>query len=133
MTRVSITRLRLRKMRFELPFVWHAMRSNAQARRADGCLALAVRRYQGAYWTLTVWRDAAAVRAFMLAGAHRAAMPKLAQWCDEASVAHWEQEADALPDWIDAERRLATAGRTSTVLHPSPAQTAGETFPGYQA
>lgn len=127
-TRVSITRLRLRSPLYEIPFLWHALRSNAQAKRADGCLHVAITRAHGAYWTLTVWRNAAATRAFMLSGAHKAAMPKLQHWCDEASLAHWEQDGDALPPWNDAMHRLATAGRISHVHHPSPAHSAGKTL-----
>ena len=101
-----------------------------QAQRADGCLGVTVRRTKGAvYWTMTVWRDDAALRAFMLSGAHRQAMPKLIKWCDEASLAHWQQDTDTLPAWDEGERRLATEGRLSKVAHPSPAQAAGQTLP----
>jgi len=125
MNRVSITRLRLRSVLYEIPFIWHAARSNAQAQRAEGCLAITVRRHQGAYWTLTVWKDSAALRAYMLTGAHRAAMPKLSDWCDEASVGHWEQEGTALPSWAEGEQRLAREGRLSAINHPSAAHAAG--------
>ena len=33
-------------------------------------------------------------------------MRRLAEWCDEASVAHWTQESAALPDWIEVHRRM---------------------------
>ncbi|WP_299646173.1 hypothetical protein [uncultured Jannaschia sp.] len=45
-------------------------------------------------------------------------MPKLARWCDQASVVHWT--ADAAPDWAEAERRMRREGRPSKVRHPSP-------------
>jgi hypothetical protein len=125
MAHVSITRLRLRSVLYELPFIWHAVRSNAQARRAEGCLAIDARRSQGAYWTLTVWKDTAAMRAFMLSGVHRQAMPKLAGWCDEASVGRWEQDGPDLPPWPESEQRMAREGRLTPVAHPSPAQAAG--------
>lgn len=128
MTRVSITRSHLRSRWFELPFLWHAIRSNAQAKSADGCLGVTGRRHGGAYWTMTVWRDAAATRAFMLSGAHKSAMPTLQHWCDEASVAHWEQVESSLPSWAEGEQRLAAAGRVMHVLYPSPAQAAGRTL-----
>lgn len=129
MARVSITRLRIRGLFFELPFIWHAVRSQMQAKRADGCLAMDLRRTSGAvYWTKTVWRDNAAMRAFMLSGAHRQAMPKLAGWCDEASLTHWQQDGDILPTWAEAEDRLGREGRTSLVAYPSPAHLAGKTL-----
>ena len=67
------------------------------------------------------------MRDFMRSGAHRAVMPRLIDWCDEASLIDWEH--DTLPEWIEAEARLRSAGRLSRVLHPSPAQTRGETLP----
>ena len=66
------------------------------------------------------------MRAFMLAGPHRRAMPKLLEWCDEASVVHWNQESPALPDWREAYRRMVEEGRPSKVNHPSPAHRACE-------
>lgn len=125
MVQVSITRLRIRSVRFLPLFFWHTLRSLRQARASDGCFVTAVNNFGGAFWTLTVWRDRAAMRAFMLSGAHRKAMPKLAHWCDEASLAHWDQEGTALPPWPEAARRLGAEGRTSVLDHPSPAHTAG--------
>jgi len=125
---VSITRLRLRKAWYELPFIWHAVRSQMQAQRAEGSLGLVVRRTRGrVYWTMTVWRDAEATRAYMTSSAHLAAMPNLMHWCDEASVARWQ--ADTLPTWEEGERHLAAEGRLSKVLHPSPAHAAGKVLP----
>src|SRR5262245_24434409 len=127
MSHVSVTRLRLRAGRFFLPFLWHATLSQIQARRADGSLAVNLRGKPGhIYWTLTVWRDTAAMKAFMASGAHLKAMPKLLDWCDEASLAHWQQDGDSLPRWEEAEQHLATGGRLSKVRHPSPAQAAGQ-------
>ncbi len=129
MSRVSITRLRIRSLFYELPFIWHAVRSQMQAKRADGCQGMTLRRTPGAvYWTITIWRDNAAMRAFMLSGAHRKAMPKLVNWCDEASLTHWQQDTDALPTWDEAEERLGREGRTSLVANPSLAHLAGKTL-----
>ncbi len=125
MARISITRLRLRKVLYLIPFIWYAQRSQAQALRAEGCFGAQVRRHQGAFWTLTSWRDQAAMRAFMLSGAHRTVMPKLVSWCDEASLAHWTQEGTELPPWSEGEKHLAASGRTSLVAYPSPAHAAG--------
>jgi hypothetical protein len=62
------------------------------------------------------------MRAFMFAPAHRAVMPKLLQWCDEAAVGHWPQETLEPPSWPEVHRRLQSEGRTSKVDHPSAAQ-----------
>lgn len=118
---VSVTRLRLRSLRFLPGFVIHALRSSAQVRRAPGYRsgsALSDRRLT--FWTLTVWDDEAAMRAYMLSGAHRLAMPKLVHWCDEASVVHWPTEPDAAPAWNEATRRMRAEGRVSKVRNPSP-------------
>ncbi len=128
MPQISITRLRLRSAWLFPPFAWHSFRSLRQARASDGCLAAAVNNFSGAFWTLTVWRDRAAMRGFMLGGAHRTAMPKLAKWCDEASLAHWDQDSAEMPSWVEGERRLELEGRTSVVDHPSPAHASGKTL-----
>src|SRR5690242_18875229 len=86
----AITRLRLRSFRFLPAHIVYAIRSQRQARGSDGCLAVDVRQ-QGfrVFWTRTLWRDAKAMRAFATGGAHRVVMPKLQNWCDEASLAEW--------------------------------------------
>ena len=61
---VSITRLRLRSIRFLPLFVWDAFRSLRQARVSDGCLAADTRAQRGfVFWTRTLWREAAAMNA----------------------------------------------------------------------
>ncbi|HLI20558.1 MAG TPA: hypothetical protein VKV32_05545, partial [Stellaceae bacterium] len=69
------------------------------------------------------------MRSFMTTGAHRLVMPKILDWCDEASVVHWPQDGDNLPDWAIAEARMRTEGRTSRVRNPSPAHQRGEALP----
>ncbi|MET3694907.1 hypothetical protein ABID43_004470 [Methylobacterium goesingense] len=69
---------------------------------------------------MTAWTDEASMRAYMLAGAHRRAMPRLVHWCDEASVVHWVEDATELPSWAVADTRMRDAGRPSKVRYPSP-------------
>ncbi|MEH3106895.1 MAG: DUF3291 domain-containing protein [Sphingomonas fennica] len=116
---VSITRLRIRSIRFLPAFLVHVLLTLRQTRAAKGFLggSLLADRHR-AYWTMTLWTDAEAMRAYMTGGAHRRAMPRLFGWCDEASVAHWE--ADTLPDWPEADRRMRDEGRPSRVRHPTP-------------
>jgi hypothetical protein len=125
---VSVTRLRLRSAWYFPAFVWHTIASNRQAKRADGCLGVNLRRAGGAYWTLTLWRDVAAMRAFILSGSHRTAMPHLVNWCDEAAMARFDWAGDTLPSWDEAERQMSVNGKTSPVKHPSPAHAAGLTL-----
>jgi Domain of unknown function (DUF3291) len=123
---VSVTRLRLRSWRFLLPFAWDARQARLQAERSAGCRGALVRKTQGlAFWTLTYWDDEASLRQFMLKGPHRKAMPKLAKWCDESAVTHWQHDAAELPGWDIATARLAEHGRLSRVDHPSDLQRSG--------
>lgn len=118
---VSVTRFRLRSIRFLPFFVLHGNRTIAQIRKADGFLAGAVQRDTDlAFWTVTVWRDEHAMRAYGASGAHRKAMPHLAVWADEASVGHWTQPGNDLPPWPEAVRRLREIGRPLTLRHPAP-------------
>ena len=118
---VSVTRLRVRSIFFLPQFIVHAMRSSRQAQRAPGFLGgRLMRDSRDAFWTVTVWRDAKAMDAYRTTGAHRAAMPKLLHWCDEASVVHWMQDSNDVPLWIEAHERMVKDGRPSKVNHPSP-------------
>ena len=120
MPSVSITRLRVRKWRYFLGFVLWAARSARQAKQAPGNLGVGLLRDRNnAFWTKTVWTDDAAMRAFMLSYPHKAAMPKLLEWCDEASLVRWSQEDTSLPSWEEAHRRLEQQGRPSKVNHPT--------------
>ncbi|HEV2575714.1 MAG TPA: DUF3291 domain-containing protein [Acidobacteriaceae bacterium] len=117
---VSVTRLRVRSVRFLPGFAWYAWRSTQQVKRAAGFLGGALLGdREWTFWTLTVWESQAAMRAFMTAGAHKQAMVKLLEWCDEASVAHWEQEGETVVSWEEADRRMRATGRASKVRHPS--------------
>jgi quinol monooxygenase YgiN len=130
MTVLAVTRLSVRSLRFLPGFIWLAIRSERQARNAEGCLAADVRREKLlVFWTRTAWRDEAAMRAYMTTGPHKKAMPKLQYWCDEASLVHWNDAAGQLPDWNLAEERLRRDGRLSRVRYPSHAQKQGVTRP----
>ena len=127
---VSVTRLRLRGARYLPAFALHSWRSARQLPRTPGFLAgrLAAGPRR-AYWTVTLWESEAAMRAYRGAGAHRGAMPRLLDWCDEAAVAHWEQPAAVLPPLDEAARRLRECGRPSAVRRPSAAHAAGAAWP----
>src|SRR5579863_2441010 len=119
---ISVTRLRVRSWWFLPGFLSYALRSSNQARSAPGNLAVELLRdARSTFWTCTAWQDEAAMRAFMMAEPHRSAMGKLAGWCNEASVVHWNQDTAEVPDWIEAHRRMATEGRRSRVRNPSEA------------
>jgi hypothetical protein len=78
---------------------------------------------------MTAWNDQVAMNTYRTGGAHRRAMPKLLNWCNEAAVVHWTQESSELPSWQEAHRRMVKEGRPSKVNHLSPAQ-ASNHIPG---
>jgi hypothetical protein len=122
---VSLTRLRIRSVRFLPLFFLHILPTLRQVKKAPGFLhgALLPDR-DWTYWTMTAWDTQESMRQYMTTGSHKAAMPHLLHWCDEASVAHWQQPEPALPSWTDADRRMREEGRVSKVRYPS-AQHAG--------
>lgn len=118
---VSLTRLRIRSLRFVPWFLLYTMRSLRQVKKATGFTTgalLADRNWT--FWTMTAWNSQDSMRAYMTNGAHKAAMPHLMNWCDEASVAHWTQPEETLPTWIEADKRMRESERISKVRHPSP-------------
>jgi hypothetical protein len=68
---------------------------------------------------MTAWDHQESMRRFMTSGSHKAAMPQLLNWCDEAAVVHWEQLETALPSWPEADQRMRLSGRASKVENPS--------------
>lgn len=120
---VSVTRLRVRLWRYLPVFFLHALRSLREAELAEGIVAADVfRDARWTFWTRTVWRDEAAMRAYVMSETHREAMAYLPEWCDEASVVHWTQALAQAPSWPEAYRRMQQQGRPSKVKHPSEAQ-----------
>ena len=101
-------------------FVLLTLQSLKQAKDASGFRAgslLADRKLTS--WAMTAWDDHAAMRKYMTAGSHKVAMPLLLQWCDEASVVHWDREDGSLPSWQVAAERMR-GGRASKDRNPSP-------------
>jgi hypothetical protein len=118
---ISTTRLRVRHWRFLPWFFVEAYRAAMQAKAAPGNLAVSiVNEARNTFWTGSAWASEEALAAFLRASPHRQVMPKLAKWCDEASVARWRQDAVQLPEWSEVHRRMQTEGRPSKVARPSP-------------
>lgn len=117
---ISVTRLRIRSIRFLPFFALQILQTRRQVRRArgfrDGSL-LPDRAW--VFWTLTAWDSQASMKQYMTTGAHRKAMPSLINWCDEASVVHWETPNETLPSWNEADRQMRASGRASKVRYPS--------------
>ena len=76
----SVTRFRVRRWSYLPRFLIQSIRAVRQAKRAAGNLAVSVRRdADRAFWTRTLWRDEAAMRAFMQSGAMRPTQPQGSQ------------------------------------------------------
>jgi hypothetical protein len=116
----SVTRLRVRSLKFLPPFLWYTLQSQRQVVRSAGFLGgrLLVDSHR-TYWTLTLWDSEQAMKKFRGTGAHSRVMSRLAGWCDEAAYAHWTPEQDSVPQWKDAYQHLIAEGRLSRVEHPS--------------
>jgi quinol monooxygenase YgiN len=114
----SITRLRLRSLFTLSAFARETRAIAAQAAAAEGFLGGAVLA-EGwlVFWTRTSWESEAAMKAFRDTDAHRASMPKLMDWCNEAMVSHWEGEPEA--NWSNIHDRMSREGRKSKVRNPS--------------
>jgi heme-degrading monooxygenase HmoA len=115
----SVTRLRVRSLRYVPAFLWITFLSQRQAARAPGFLGGRLLVDAGwTFWTLTTWESERAMKAF------RGAMPRLVEWCDEASYAHWIPARDSVPSWLEGYEHLVAEGRLSRVAHPSPSHDA---------
>jgi hypothetical protein len=118
---VSVTRLRIRCWRYLPGFLYFTLLAVMQARRAAGnTRTRVVRDARRVFWTITVWQDEQAMRAFRNHGAHRRVMPRLRHWCDEATYAHWTQDGAEPPELNAAYDRLVHEGIVSKVDHPTP-------------
>jgi hypothetical protein len=121
MSLVSVTGFRLRSIRFIPLFIFHANRTIARVRKADGFVVGVVQRDAAlAFWMLTVWRGEPAMRAYGASGARRQAMPHLADWADEACVGHLSKPGTVLPARPEAVRRLRMEERPLLLRHPVP-------------
>jgi hypothetical protein len=122
-TLVSVTRLRLRSIRYLPAFLWMSVLSSLQAKRSPGNLKVKLAKDANlTFWTLTAWENETMMRSYIKAGSHRQAMSKLVEWCDEASLVHWYQETSKLPTLKEAHRRMEIEGKIAKVNYPSSAQ-----------
>lgn len=123
-----MTRLHVRRWWYLPLFAFHTQRSASQVRGSSGFLGgrFATEPIFG-FWTITVWAGDQAMRNFRNTAAHLKAMPKLLNWCDEASYVHWRQEDSDIPSVPEVFKRMREDGKLSKVRHPSAAHAAGRT------
>ena len=121
----SVTRLRIRSVRYMPEFLLRTLLTQRETIRAAGFIGGHLLVNPGRiFWTLTVWETEQAMKAFRGSGAHARVMPKLRLWCDEASYAHWSIASGGVPAWSEAYEHLVAEGRLSPVTYPSEEHTA---------
>lgn len=105
---VSITGLQVRRV-WHIPLFWaHAMRSMVQARRAVGNISADARTINGVHHTLSVWTDRDAMRAYLTAGPHLAAMRLFPRIATGKVVGYSATQA---PDWSEVHAIWLQRGR----------------------
>ncbi|MEB0138101.1 MULTISPECIES: hypothetical protein [unclassified Undibacterium] len=93
---VSITGLRVNSSWHYLRFAWFAVRSMTQAQRSPGLIRVAARKINGVHHTYSVWEDEAAMRRFLVVGAHLQAMRAFKHIASGKTVGFLTSEP---PDW----------------------------------
>jgi hypothetical protein len=104
------SRFKLRSWRHVLPFFLDSMRIHRQVRRADGAYGVSLEAHplRREFFTLSAWRDDAAVRALVPAEPHRSAMAKYRPAMADAEFRFWTAPVSDLPaSWPEAKRRLS--------------------------
>ena len=86
-------------------FMLHTYRIAAQLRQTRGIIgySLLARPLRKHFWTLSVWEDESALRAFVEAGAHRVTMRAMTPHMGETHFVRRKiRGADVPPSWNDA-------------------------------
>ncbi len=105
---VSITGLRIRRLRHVPTFSRHAVASMAQARKADGCLEASAKTINGVHHTRSIWREREDMLAFLGKGAHLDAMKLFPRIATGKTLGF---EATSIPDWDEVHRLWRTQGK----------------------
>lgn len=119
---ISVTRLRLKSPLYLPVFMWNNFLIIWQTINTPGFLSGKILQdAHQTFWTITAWDEQAAMKIFRNSSAHRSAMPKIQDWCDQASVVHWRQAETSLPHWAEVHQRLITDGFLTRLTHPTQA------------
>jgi hypothetical protein len=117
---LSITRLRIRSIRFLPKFFWYAMQSTRQALKSDGNLAAKTFKDDGlVFWTCSIWEDELHMLNYMRSGTHKKAMPFLQHWCNEARTGHMTIPGKDFPSPAEMAHILLKFGKASKLNFPN--------------
>ncbi len=125
---VMASRFRVRRLRQVPRFLLDSMRIHRQVRAADGALgvSLIARPLRREFFTLSAWRDRAALQALVRTQPHAGVMRRQRPATAESAFTFWEVPADRLPvSWSEARRRLDEEGAGSVRAGRSAAREAG--------
>jgi len=119
---IVVTRLRLRNPTLIDEFFTHAAAVIEQAMQSEGNLGVdALAEAHDAWWSVTAWRERAAMQACVNAEPHLSTEALLDRLCDEATFVDWEQASPQLPDWQTCWHHLVTDGQSATLTDESEA------------
>lgn len=105
---ISITGLELRSVRHAPAFWWHALCAMRQVRTAPGLMRVEARQINRVHHTLTVWESEAAMRAYLVQGAHLAAMKAFGRIATGRTFGF---QAEAPPGWDEVHAIWRSRGR----------------------
>lgn len=121
---ISATRLRVRSVIYLPAFMRANNASVKELLKTKGLIAGKELIDKGlTFWTVTLWAADADMKSFRSSDAHRKAMQRLPDWCNEASYVHWQQEDAVVPAWNTIHEKMVTEGKMSKVRNPSARQT----------
>ncbi len=124
---LTVTRLRLRSIRFLPEFLLRSQAIFKQTRSPQGNLGVKLRKTKGlAFWTLTAWDSPQAMVQFVREPLHFRAIPMLDHWCDQAATVTWSNPTEVWPSWNQAAARLGNAGQLYELTRPSPEHASGQ-------
>ena len=95
-------------------FLFYANQIQAQLQSAPGLIGYSrlARLPAKRFWTLSVWRDEAALANFVRAQPHKDAMTSLSRQMETSEFKRWNLQAAALPaSWQEALAKLALSAR----------------------
>lgn len=105
-----VTRLQLRSALAFPTFAYGTFLSIRQILRAPAFLGGRVLADGRAFWTMSAWESADAMRAYRNAHPHKGVMAPSLSWCDEFASARRTLEGLAFPTWSEAREILVTDG-----------------------
>jgi heme-degrading monooxygenase HmoA len=106
---VLASRLELRSRRHTIGFFRAATAVRRQVRGSAGALgvALLAKPLRRTYWTLSAWRDQAALDAFVETAPHTGTMARFRPLLRDSKFVTWQVPAGELPiSWDEARERL---------------------------